>query len=105
MSECKLFTCEGKGGTYELLGIVKPEQPTSIPDHFVKLGRSTGAGRSQLEYFIVHQGPNGVFLYEIDISIWGVSHGPRVLYKDVETGRLFHREQKDFDNRMLPITE
>ena len=101
----ELFTCNGKGGTYELIGIAKPEYPLSIPLDFAKLGTSIGAGHSRTEHFIIHQGPNGLLVYERDISVFGISYIPRVVYKDTTTGQLFHREQKDFDNRMLPITE
>jgi hypothetical protein len=105
MSEYKLFTCEGKGGTYELLGIAKPEYPLSIPLDFAKLGTTIGAGHSRTESFVVHQGPNGILVYERDISVFGVSYTPRVIYRDVVSQQLFHREQKDFDNRMIPVTE
>jgi len=55
----KLYTCIGKGGRYEILGL------------------ATGAGLSRGE--------------------------DRLIYRDVSTGRLFLRTEKDFTERMERI--
>lgn len=110
----KLFTCNGKSGTYELIGIAKPEYPRSIPDYFVELGLSIGAGHSRHEKFTIHQGPGDLLVYEWKVNfngvdynarLFGISRTSRVVYKDTTTGQLFHREQADFDDRMLPVAE
>ncbi len=55
------YTCEGKGGLYEVVGV------------------TTGAGLSKGESVVV--------------------------YRDVASGRLYHRTPSDFDNRMRAVVE
>lgn len=100
-----LFTCTGKGGTYELLGTARPELQSSIPSYFAEVGTSIGAGLSRKEAFVIHQGSVGLLTYAVPHNQHGVEHTPRVIYRDIQTGQLFHREQADFDDRMLPIAE
>lgn len=92
------YTCIGKGGTYELLGIVTPKDYVSTSCTY--LGQSIGAGLSKMENFKIHQDQKGDLVYEKDIAVYGINHGPRHVYKDVETGQLFHRTKDDFENRL-----
>lgn len=98
------YTCVDKGGRYMLLGIAKPEFPTSIPSYFKALGLSIGAGQSRKENVNVHLGPKGILVYQRDPTAASLPSGNEwtdvVVYQDIKTGQLFHRRPVDFASRM-----
>lgn len=98
------YQCIGKGGRYSLLGSAKPEFPSSIPRYFKALGLSIGAGTSRTENVNVFLGPNGILLYQRDPTAQSLPSGNEwetvVVYKDLNTGQLFHRRPADFASRM-----
>lgn len=99
----ELYTCIGKGGTYELLGAAKPVD--FVPFSCVKIGRTIGAGLSRTESINVYQSPVGELMYEKDIAVWGMDHFPRYVYRDVNSNELFHRSKEDFAERMEKINK
>ncbi|QYN80140.1 hypothetical protein PQD71_gp186 [Kosakonia phage Kc263] len=96
------YTCIGKGGTYELLGVAKPVD--MIPLNARRLGNTIGAGLSKMESIKVYQLSTDELVYEKDIAVWGMSHYPRYVYMDVDSKQLFHRSKEDFTDRMEKIS-
>lgn len=99
----KLFTCKGKGGTYELIGYA--DYGVFISSLYTSLGTACGAGTSRGEQLFIFQDKEGELYYTNAEIVSHLPHAKKPVYKDVKTGLLYYREPGDFDKRMLPTTE
>lgn len=99
----KRFTCEGKGGTYELIGYA--EYGVFIGSESVHLGTAYGAGTSRGNQLFIFRDKEGGLYYTTEQMVCDLPIIEKPVYKDVETGLLYYREPDDFDSRMVEITE
>ncbi|QZA70705.1 hypothetical protein AH04_231 [Erwinia phage AH04] len=100
-----LYTCDGKGGSYELVGVAEGGIVVNKRHNYVELGKSTGAGLSRGESINVFRSKLGGISFTVTDTAQYVPFTPKVVYKDTITGKLFHRESEDFATRMLLVAE
>lgn len=99
----KLFTCEGKGGTYELMGYA--DYGVYVAPSYVHLGTAYGAGKSRGNQLFIFRDKDGELCYTTEEMVCRLPTDKKPVYKDVETGLMYYREPDDFNSRMLPVAE
>ena len=97
----KLYSCDGKGGKYSLVGEAFYAGSMDLNALGAKpLATSTGAGKSRGETLKLLHIPNTRtilftgFIPDIET---------RVFYRDVKTKEVYHRSSADFHARMIRI--
>lgn len=101
LKEKTIYTCEGKGGEYILIGIAT--DISGYDKSFFKAAYhslSIGAGNCKDERLSIYKGAlDGAYYYTGLTS----DSGNRVIYQDTYTGKHYHRSMPDFRNRMKRI--
>lgn len=99
----KVFTCIGKGGSYELIGYASPGGIAVKDDEYVDLGIAKGAGLSKPDKLHIYKTPNGELIYIDNCNNFYTPIDPKPVYKDLNTSQLYFREKFDFDKRMAVV--
>ena len=93
-----LYTCKGKGGTYELIGYA--DYGVFVAPSYLHLGTAYGAGTSRGNRLYIFRDREGELCYTTEEMVNRLPSDKKPVYKDVDTGLLYYREPEDFDSRM-----